>query len=162
MKLLVAAVYGDTVTCKLVGGEAPEVGMEYYLEDARYGTTAQNRFFHLLVRMYYDSGCYSDNARSFYELRQHVLRRLGKGFEKYLWSDRDGTLHVCEDPGEIPGWIMGSEENKHTRVRAQLYKWSQYTLKERRMTIKTLIAEMINTGVSGKEFENILQEFHNG
>jgi len=162
VKLLVAAVYGDTITCQLVGGDAPSVGLEYFLEDARYGTTAQNRFFHLLVRMYYDSGCYSDNATSFYELRQHILRRLGKGFEKYLWSDEEGNLHVCEAVEEIPEYIMSSDELKRLKVRAQLYKWSQYSLKERRSTIKTLITEMINTGVSGKEFESILQEFHNG
>ena len=162
MRLFVHSVYGDTITCKRVSGKAPEVGREYTLEDATSGTNAQNRFFHLLLRIYFTSGCFSDDVNTFYELRQQVLRRLGKGFEKFLYVDKEGNLQVTKDPSEIPPELLSSPEEKRKHVRAQLYSWTSYSLKERQYTVKALIAEMKMTGVSGKEFEDILEEYDNG
>lgn len=162
MKVLVSSVYGETITCKHESGEIPEVGSYYYLEDARYGTLAQNRLFHKLVRLYYDSQCFSDDASDFYTLRQHVLRRLGKGFEKYLYVGEDSILHVTKDKNEIPEWILADPWLTKGQVRAQLYSWSAYSLMERRSTIKSLIIEMKTTGVTGKDFEELLREFDDG
>lgn len=158
MKVLVAAVYGQTVTCQLLSKDPPECGKSYYLEDATDGTSAQNRFFHLLVHLYFDSRCFSDDAKDFYELRQHILRRLGRGFEKYIYVDYEGNLQVVLKRSEIPDEIIHNKD----RVRAQLFGWTGYSLPARRQTIKRLIAEMIDAGVTGKEFESILKEYHDG
>jgi len=158
VKVLVAAVYGETITCQLQSDDQPECGKSYYLEDATDGTSAQNRFFHLLVHLYFDSRCFSDDAHEFYELRQHILRRLGRGFEKYIYVDYEWNLQVVNKRSEIPDGIVQNKD----RVRAQLWGWTGYSLPARRQTIKRLIAEMMEAGVTGKEFESILKEYHDG
>jgi len=160
LKVLIAAVYGETVTCRLVGGNPPVVGQEYHLEDARTKTQAQNKTFHMLIRMYFASGCFSDDAHDEKELKEFIMYRLGEGAEKYIYWDGNALVEV-KDKQEIPAYILSSP-NKKSLVKAKLKRWSMYTLREGRTLIKALIAEMITTGVSGKEFEEILKEFYDG
>lgn len=160
MKVLVHAVYGETITCKLMSGKAPEVGSEYHLEDARTKTQAQNKTLHMLIRMYFVSGCFSDDAHDEKELKEFIMYRLGEGAEKYIYWDGEELVEV-KHKSEIPLWILQSPKKK-SLVKAKLKRWSLYTLPEGRKVIKALIAEMIATGVSGKEFEEILQEFYDG
>lgn len=165
MKVLVAAQYGQTITCQLLSEKAPEVGSEYFLEDAREGTGAQNRTFHLLMRIYFTSGCFSDNATTEKDLkRSFLLRTISWKMEKYAYSDKEGHLHIVMDRQEIPEWIMSDPEEKRHRVvgYAPNPRWSDTKLKERRGIIKVLMAEMVATGVQDPQFEELMKEFHDG
>ncbi len=165
MKILVVSIYGETINVRLTGGKPPEVGTEYFLEDATRGTGAQNRFFHVLIRIYFQSGCFSDDALTEAELKRCILRRLTSWkMEKFAYSDREGKLHVVRERSDIPQWIMDDPEEKKARVigYAPDPRWSDTDLKERNHIIKSLISEMNTTGVSGQEFEGILKEFYDG
>lgn len=160
MKVLVAAVYGETITCRLIGAKAPVVGNEYRLEDARGKTQAQNKTLHMLIRMYFVSGCYSDPASDEKQLKEFLLFRLGKGFEKWLYWNGE-KLAQTEHEHEIPEEILNAP-NRRDLIFGKLHRWSEYTIPEGRTLIKAIMAEMIAVGVSGKEFEEVMQEFHNG
>ena len=81
---------------------------------------------------------------------------------KYIYVDEHGILNVVLHSEDLPGWAKAGGEQVRAKVRAQLFGWTAYSVKERRATIQALIAEMKSTGVSGKEFEEILQEFDDG
>lgn len=106
---------------------------EYYLESAVYGSAAQNRFFHLLITEYFNSGCYSDNVANLDELKINIKIRLGQG------------IKLCSIPGV-----------------SVLKSWSDYTKKQRRECINNLIQEMDTVGAISKRVQDILNEFEWG
>ena len=154
MKILVTEISGTEVRGTIVTGQ----GTEYLLEDARYGSSGQNRLFHKLVRMYFNSGCFSYPATTFWRLRQFILRDLGKGFESFIFANDEGGLTKVRTKEEIPEHIRRDRK----RVAGKLWKWSDYNMPSRRETISSLINEMIQAGVSHPDFENILKEVFDG
>ncbi len=158
MKILITGTSGDSLTGKILSGKLPEVGREYLLEDARYGSSGQNRLFHKLVRMYFDSGCHSYPATTFWELRQFILLHLGRGFESFIYVTDEGALAKVRSKEDIPEHIR----RDRARVMGKLWKWSDYTMTHRRETISSLSNEMIQAGVSHPDFESILKEVFEG
>ena len=152
MKILVTEISDQRLTGIIQNG-LPEAGREYFLEDARNGTMAQNRLFHLLLREYYHSGAYSWPATSLDALRKYVLRDLGMGFEWYAYVTSDGKIAKANDVKDLPDHITRDQ------VLGAPRSWSLYTLKQRKITISALITQMEHDGVTGKIFDSILMEF---
>jgi hypothetical protein len=121
-------------------GDKLKVGCYYTVELADEGTDAQNKTFHALLQCYWTSGCHSYDARSFEHFRALVKLYLGAGTEKYY------SL-VNEDGTKCP----------NGRIAYRLKSWSDYTKKERRMTIDNLISEMMQAQVQTPRFEEILR-----
>jgi len=133
MKILVTAP-GTFTGAKL------KVAQYYNVELADEGTDAQNKTFHALVQCYWTSGCHSYDAYNYAHFRALIKLYLGAGMEKF-WNltNTDGT--PC--PKGRPDYRLKS--------------WSDYTKKERQLTIDNLINEMFLVGVNSNRFNEILQ-----
>jgi len=126
-------------------GDNLTVGKYYNAEPACEGTENQNRAFHALLQCYWASGCHSYNARNFLHFRALIKLNLGAGAECYTsLVNPDGT------------------PNPEGRRDYRLKSWRGYTKKERRETLDRLIAEMVQAGVNGKKFDEILSGMENG
>ena len=151
-KILVTTVSEKQISGVIQSGEA-EVGREYFLEDARDGTMAQNKLFHLLIRIYYDSQAYSYPATTLDDLKKYVLRSLGAGFSWVAYVKNDGTIGKTTEK-KLPAYVRPDQ------VLGNPKSWSVYNLKERRNAISNLITQMIKEGVHSPTFESICKEFH--
>jgi len=120
-------------------GDQLKVGKYYNAELADEGTERQNKTFHALILCYWVSGCHSYNARSYEHFRELMKLYLGAGTEK-CWS------LVNEDGTKCPGG----------RITYRLKSWSDYTKKERQLTIDNIINEMFQVGVNTPRFNEIL------
>ena len=149
IKILITEVSDSGISAQLQKGE-PEIGQAYFLEDASHGTSAQNRMFHLLIDEWEKSGTHSFTGN----LRDQVKLRYGEGFEAYLYWDGlkiakvESKDEVPKDARETPGLCFG-----------KLKSWADYTLKQRKKTIDTLISKMIESGVNSKRFNEIVAEY---
>ena len=133
MKILITGP-GEFTGAKL------KVACYYNVELADEGTDAQNKTFHALVQCYWTSGCHSYNARKYEHFRALMKLYLGAGMEKFMnLANSDGT--PC--PEGRPDYRLKS--------------WSDYTKKERQLTIDNIINEMFLVGVNSKRFNEILQ-----
>ena len=130
--------------------EAPKVGKRYVLDDAETGTIAQGKAWHALAQEYWRSGASSYTADNFMAFRDLLKRDLGAGFECYIYADENG-LHKVKSLEQIPEGIPQSH------IMGKLKSWSDYTKKERRYAIDSLIAEMIQVGVNTRKFAEIMQ-----
>lgn len=155
MKILITSVSGDRLTGQITSGEL-EVGTEYFLEDARKGTNAQNALFHLLVRIYFDSNCFSWPATSLKQLKKYILKDLGEGFEVIFYADEEGTISEARSIEELPEYLKIDPKGK---MKGFMKSWSDYTVPERRMVISNLITQMDNEGVTTAEFRSIQNTF---
>lgn len=158
MKVLI--LENDQYAC--TSKELPEVGVEYYLEDATKGTEAQNRAFHALVREYWLSGLASYEDKSLLEFRDYIKRDLGAGFESYIYADileLPVMLKKVKKYDSIPKDIRDENRKNPDRpiISGKLKSWSHYTKKERKNTITNLVHEMISAGVASKKFDEILE-----
>jgi len=133
MKILITAP-GEFTGAKL------KVAEYYNVELADEGTERQNKTFHALVQCYWTSGCHSYTAYNYEHFRSLMKLYLGAGMEKF-WNlaNEDGT--PCP---------MGRPDHR-------LKSWSDYTKKERQLTIDNIINEMFLVGVNSKRFNEILQ-----
>jgi hypothetical protein len=120
-------------------GDDLKVGKYYNAELADEGTERQNKTFHALIQCYWTSGCHSYNARSYEHFRALMKLYLGAGTEKYY------SL-VNEDGTKCP----------NGRIAYRLKSWSDYTKKERQLTIDNIINEMFLVGVNSNRFNEIL------
>ena len=122
-----------------------KVGKHYNVEVADEGTNKQNNAFHSLLQCYWASGCHSYDARSFEHFRALIKLYLGAGAEQFSnLTNEDGT------------------PNPKGRPDYRLKSWANYTKKERQMTIDNLISEMMQAGMSGGRFEEILMGMQEG
>jgi hypothetical protein len=121
-------------------GDVLKVGKYYNAELADEGTERQNKAFHALIQCYWTSGCHSYNARSYEHFRALMKLYLGAGTEKYY------SL-VNEDGTPCP----------KGRIADRLKSWSDYTKKERQLTIDNIINEMFLVEVKSNRFNEILQ-----
>jgi len=145
--------------------DQPETGCKYSLESAVNGTGAQNRAFHALVMEYYRSRCWSysgsgyDGGATFAEFRNMIKRKLGAGFESYVYAEIiDGKARIREAKRyeDIPEAIRLDPDLREL-VRGRLKSWADYSKRERMRTIDALIAEMHETGVKTQHFYDILE-----
>lgn len=146
-------------------GDSPEVGKYYLLEDAVSGTLAQNSLFHALTMEYWRSGQHSYNANSYGDFRNQIKRKLGQGFEKFIYGDvvqdkRTGkyspVIREVKKKEEIPLYIR-EDPNFKNMVIGKLKSWTEYTLKQRKNCIDNVITEMLQAGVNSKKFQEILK-----
>ncbi len=138
--------------------EEPEPGRSYHLEDAATGTLAQGALFHALVAEYWRSGAHSYTAKSYDDFRNCIKRKLGAGFEAYVYAviqDGKPVILDAKTYGDIPEAVRNDPALKQL-VRGRLKSWADYTKRERRETIDRLIAEMIQAGVNSRKFSEIL------
>ncbi len=159
MKGLCTAISGDKAEFTVIG-KKPEPGFYYSLEEYHNGTAAQNRFFHLLVSEYFNSGMHSYNADNLGHFRDLIKKEIGQGFELFLYTEivdgkpRIKKVKLYED---VPQAIKDDPDMKDM-IFAKLKSWSDYTLSQRKRTIDRLITEMIQVGVNSKRFEEILAD----
>jgi len=149
----------------LVRGETPEIGLVYSLEDTTKGTDRQNRAFHPLLVEYYRSGLWSYQGSGYnagatlHEFKDLVKRKLGAGFESYVYADMGNgraVIRKAQRYEDIPEEIRSSPDRREL-ILGKLKSWADYTKKERRLTIDNLIAEMHTVGVQTKRFYEILE-----
>lgn len=122
----------------------------YIVEDAASGTTAQNKLFHLLVAEWDKSNL----ATLPQPLREHVKRKLGEGFEEYLYFD-GVKLVKATTREEIPAQIRNNRDLCFGRLKS----WSDYTKVQRLRCIDRLISEMVKSGVVSKRFDEIIKDY---
>jgi len=143
----------------------PIVGRSYVLEDAATGTTAQGNAFHALAQEYYKSGCWSyegsgyNRGATFAEFRNIIKKKLGAGFEAFVYVDMvDGepVIRDAERYEDIPESVR-RDPRLRSLARGRLKSWADYTKTERTRTIDNLIAEMHQVGVQSKHFYEILE-----
>lgn len=160
IKGMCSVASGEVVQLIVQGSELPEVGHYYFLESATEGTGAQNRLFHSLTMEYFKSGMHSYDASNYGDFKNQIKRKLGEGFESFIYADigNNGKAYLQEakKAGDIPKKIMNDPEMK-ALVRGRLKSWSDYTLKQRKKCIDNVITEMLNAGVNTTKFEEILK-----
>jgi len=157
MKILITSVSGPQIAARVIEGE-PEAGKEYFLDDATSKSRRQNKTYHLLARILWDSNCYSWYAVSLENLKQFILKDLGVGPLWWVYGGDDLKLHKVLSKEEIPEHIRSDRERVFVREKG----WSTYTLPEGRMLIKSLMVYMDNVGVNDKRFHEMQNEFNNG
>jgi hypothetical protein len=138
-------------------GEKLTIGACYDCEPADTGTLAQGRAFHSLLQCFWASGLHSYPAKSFEEFREYVKRDLGAGAEYYVYVKKDSLLKgKTKDRDEA---VREAARDKDGRPAAwmKLKSWADYTKKERRAAIDNLVSGMLQAGVNGRHFEEILQ-----
>ena len=143
--------------------DAPVLGRSYNLEDAACGTGAQNRLFHALLDIYYKSGAWSyqgsgyNQGATYGEFRNMVKRKLGAGFEAFVYAEIVKGKPVIKDAktyADIPASVRADPALKQI-VRGRLKSWIDYSKSERRRTIDLLFAEMDHVGVRSEKLEEI-------
>jgi len=144
-----------TAPGEFIGGEL-QVGEHYNVEPASEGTGQQNKYFHKLLMLYFNSGAYSYPAKTVEELKNHVKARLGAGAEIYIYIDTNGKKQRSK---ELPDNVM--EHNGERYIWQKLLSWADYSKKQRRETIHNLVQEMITVGINSREFDSILEEMEN-
>jgi N-acetylneuraminic acid mutarotase len=144
-----------TAPGEFIGGEL-QVGEHYNVEPASEGSSQQNRYFHKLLMLYFNSGAYSDPAKTVGELKNYVKSRLGAGAESYVFIDTNGKKQRSKTMPENV-W----EHNGERYIWKKLLSWADYSKKQRKETIHNLVQEMITVGVNSREFESILADMEN-
>ena len=154
MKALITAKTDNSLTLQL-SDNAFLVGQKVTIEDARHGTGEQNRLFHALIHEWVASGCCSYSG-GFEAVKASVKRDLGASFEFFLYADDDAKIVKAKTLLEIPKRIRADID----RVYGKLKSWADYTKKERMTTLDNLIADMIESGVNSKKFNEIMEELN--
>ena len=141
-----------------LSSKKPSLYFIYSLEEYHNGTASQNRFFHLLVSEYFNSGMHSYNADNLGHFRDLIKKEIGQGFELFLYTEivegkpRIKKVKLYED---VPQAVKDDPDIKDM-IFGKLKSWSDYTKAQRTRTIKTLVAEMMEAGVNSKRFNEIL------
>jgi hypothetical protein len=152
IKILITDINNNTIDVLLESGK-PEIGKHYYLEDATTGSLAQGRLFHLLIKEWDVSGCCPWSSLDLKAIKDQVKLHYGQGFESYLYwnGEKIVKVSVFED---IPKDIR----DNRNRCFGKLKSWADYTMKQRRDCIDTLILKMIESGVNSPRFNEICAE----
>lgn len=138
--------------------DIPVIGQVYTMEDAATGTEAQNKAFHALVQEYWRTNAHSYDAKDFDDFRNQIKRKLGAGFEAYVYAVIEDGRPVIRDAKkyeDIPEEVRADPQYKQL-IRGRLKSWADYTKKQRRETMDRLISEMHQAGINSPKFEEIL------
>lgn len=136
-------------------GATLKAGRYYEVKDAAVGTDAQNKTFHALIAEYFTSGAFSYPAKSAEELKNHIKRIYGAGFDCFyaiVESERIQRFISEEEAKETAVWFNGRQN-----IIGHLKSWGAYTKEERTKTIEGLKNEMLVSGVNSPKFEEILR-----
>lgn len=148
-------------------GETPEVGHKYQLESLHDGTLQQNKLFHSLVMVYYNSGQHNDDKIDYTTFRDRIKKNLGAGFESFIYVEMkapDDLKHGVWKPvikhakkkEDIPEAIRNDPQMKEM-ILGKLKPWSSYSKGQRMKTIDNLISEMLQVGINSNKFQKILK-----
>ena len=137
---------------KVESGESPTVGTLYTLEDATFGTAAQNRAFHSLLDAFYtwmektDQFQFDDNGRIFdfrtpsqHDFREFFKYKYGAGFTHIEYVDGSFCMNRVKDLSEVPAIVLDDFNNGNRgRIKGVLKSWTSYTKRERKAAIDSL------------------------
>ena len=146
----------------IIEGE-PKLTAVYELVEYNSQTDQQRKLFNPLVRLYYNSGCYSYPAGNWLELRDQVKKNLGAGFERYEFVNSKFQIKRTEDLTAIPKYVWKDfRAGNDQRIKGVLKSMADYTRKEMITVCDSLIREMLNSEVmhtsQAKKFNDILIE----
>jgi hypothetical protein len=140
-------------------GAELQVGHYYMVEPADTGTLAQNNTFHELLMIFFTSGFHSYNAKSIDEFKKYIKKDYGAGYESYVYirETPEGLERgQVKNKSDVPA-DAARDKNGQKMVYGILKSWADYSRKERSETIERLISVMIQSGVSGGKFEQVLK-----
>lgn len=101
-------------------------------------TEAMNNYFHLLLKIYFDSGlCSYENKE---ELKMAVKMNMGCGVTRWGYLDMNHKYHITKDEETLPSDAVA--------VFPIIKSWADYTFNESIKTIDRLIVEMLMVGVN--------------
>jgi len=129
-----------------VPGEKVYVTIGPYTQE---DTTQINRYFHKVLRYFFTSG--QSSYVDIEQMKDEMMRKYGKGIISYLYWNGERLVRV-KTRASIP---EGSE------TYGMVGSWSDYTRQEMYDTVRGMIAEMKEAGVSGKEFDRLIGEGDN-
>lgn len=152
----------DTLKGIIIEGK-PKLAAVYELVEYNAQTDQQRKLFNPLVRLYYNSGCYSYPASSWLELRSQIKKNLGAGFERYEYANDKFQMKEVKDKKEIPQYVWKDFRSGNTeRIKGILKSMADYTRKQMIEVVDNLIREMLQTDVmhtsQAKKFNDILDE----
>ena len=145
-------------------GETPEVGHKYQLESLHDGTLAQNKLFHSLVMVYYNSGQHNDDKINYTTFRDRIKKNLGAGFESFIYAEiveGKPKIRHARKKEEIPEEIR-TDPKMQEMILGKLKPWSDYSKKQRKSTIDNLISEMLQVEIKSNKFQEILKGINYG
>lgn len=135
-----------------IEGQQPAPGFKYYLEDATSGTGAQNKAFHALLNAFWywmnrtDSFVFEDADRvinfrtpSAMDFREFFKYKHGAGFSHVEFVNDKMGMERVKTLEEVPQYALDDfNSGNRARVKGVLKSWSEYTKRERRLTIDNL------------------------
>lgn len=143
----------------------PVVGGVYDLLEYDEQTDKQRKAFHPLVKLYFNSGCYNHECRTWLELKDYIKRDIGEGYEYLEYADKNYTIVKIKyaDKDKIPDYVLLDYANGNKkRIKGILKSTAKYSRKQYSKMIDSLCREMISSGVLdskfGKEFQDILTD----
>jgi hypothetical protein len=137
-----------------------KIGAYYDCEPAEEGSGNQNRLFHALLTIYFISGCFSYPAKNVEQLKMYIKKHLGSGYiYRYKLTTGEWERNVKQSQLELDiseGKVRRDEKGEYV-FDYELKSWRDYTKRERRNLIESLIAEMDMAGVQSKKYFEILE-----
>jgi len=140
-------------------GDKLDTGSYYFVQRDDSGSLLQNSLFHGLLSVYFISGLYSYPVNTFEDLKNQIKLKLGAGYKSYVFietTEKGFKKNRVDSYEDVPKNIA-IDENGKKMLWGELKSWTLYTKKKRKRLMRNLIAEMINVGVSGKKFDEILR-----
>ena len=129
-------------------------GETFYLlaiSEEKAKTQAQNRTFHKLLTMYWDSGL---SSYSSYEQMRNKFLIVAKLIREFMYADENCKVHNVKTKEEIPAHVLLKD------CRVVVDSWANVTKKNAAKAIQALIDEMLKTGVASLEFDKMITEFN--
>jgi hypothetical protein len=157
MKMRLTGVAGEDWIFKHEGGECPQVGFLYELENIQSGTAAQNKAFHSLLDAFYLWMVRNDEfqfeysgsviefpARSQKDFREFFKYHYGAGATHYEFVDDDMKMVRVSSLDEIPAHILSGDDfankNKALKLlRSCLSDFIAATGKENRRLLNEMV-----------------------
>lgn len=152
----------DTLKGIIIEGK-PKLAAVYELVEYNAQTDQQRKLFNPLVRLYYNSGCYSYPASNWLELRDQIKKNLGAGFERYEYVNDKFQIKRVNILKDIPKYVWKDfRAGNDQRIKGVLKSMADYTRKEMITACDSLIREMLSNDVhhtsQAKKFNDILDE----
>ena len=152
----------DTLKGIIIEGK-PKLAAVYELVEYNSQTDQQRKLFNPLVRLYYNSACYSYPANNWLELRDQVKKNLGAGFERYEYVNDKFQIKRVDILKNIPKYVWKDfRSGNDQRIKGVLKSMADYSRKEMITVCDSLIREMLQQEVhhtsQAKIFNDVLNE----
>lgn len=122
-------------------------------------TQEQNKVFHLLLDMYWQSGLSS--FEDSFDMRYHYKKISGLIKEEEQKIDpelRDFLLEVYKNMPNVKIKPKLVQLVKNKKIKE--LSWSNVEKDKARLAIDTLIKDMVSSGYSSKRFDGMMERFH--